>query len=467
MKKLQFIIVAAILLCSLVAACIFLIKSGGNDKTTINVENAVEIYEDAIAAIPVGDLPLQIKENRTVTNFGISYKAQRDYTIELDHSDPQDQRYHMKDNLTMGTHCIPWEEYRINDKEYVIISGFAFQNTTQRSIALKYEKDTDPAKALDHTLYGKITATQNESGYLFVFSEGRGHESWLNTKPEQIEYIEATAQVSANKQLLSYTYSTAWKEGSSLIEASYEVSIQPMDIAIELPEPKHGWLPLSSYQTGAPMNLELSAGLLVQLSNVSSTYREEIYFEALGDRRIRDICVNLDKTESSTVRFITKTTTTKDSQPDQPEETTKEEIFSGGRYTVSHNGAEEVFDPSISEEAMLKYLQNQLISTIILPKYITDCKVETIDGKIRYSFTGNQEFAESLCRNAGQQLYGDQELLISEAALIETVELICYLELNAKTGLPESSGVHFSGSYKAEGLPYQFLYDVSQTYQIG
>lgn len=474
MKKLPIIITAAVLLCGLVVACILLFPntptdSGNTENTesTVYVENALTLYEEAVRNLPAGDLQLRVKEKRTIINSGVPYEVQRDYTIQYDRSDPQDQRYLLKDTITMGSHSITREEYRVKDHWYMLVSGLAFRDATLKSAALRYYNEGDPAAALDHTLYAEVTATQTENGYHFVFSEATGHVPWLFSHPQSIEYIKATAEVSKEKQLLSYTYATAWQEAFGRAEVSYEVIIEPMDITITLPEPEGGWLPLTGDAVYAPLILELTAGLLVQAPQVASTYHEEIYFAALGDRRIREINLELDHKDALTAAFTTKTTTTKDSRLDQPEVTTKEERFAGGKYTIGQNGSQGAFDPSVNEEAMLQYLQNQLISTIMLPQYIADCQVETLENTVRYTFTGNAAFAEFLCRNAGQQLYGDPDLLVSNPISIKTEALTCYLEVEKDTDLPVSSGINFAGSYEAEGLPYRFTYEISQTYDMG
>lgn len=473
MKKLPIIITAAVLLCGLVAACIFLFPDTPadhidpeNTEATEYVENAPALYEEAVRNLPTGDLQLRVKEKRSIINSGVPYEVQRDYTIQYDRSNPQDQRYLLKDTITIGSHSISREEYRVEDNQYMLVSGLAFRDATLRSAALRYYNESDPAAAPDHTLYAEVTATQTENGYHFVFSAASGHERWLFSHPESIEYIKATAEVSKEKQLLSYTYATAWQEAFGRAEVSYEVIIEPMDITITLPEPEGGWLPLTGDSVYAPLILELTAGLLVQVPQVASTYHEDIYFEALGDRRIREISLELDHKDSLTAAFTTKTTTTKDSRLDQPEVTTKEERFADGKYTIGQNGSEGAYDPSVDEEAMVRYLQNQLISTIMLPQYIADCKVETDGETVRYMFTGNADFAEFLCRNAGQQLYGNPGLLVSDTISVETGQLTCYIEIEKGPQLPISSGISFQGSYQVEGLPYQFTYEVSQTYDI-
>ena len=219
MKKLPIIITAAVLLCGLVVACILLFPntptdSGNTENTesTVYVENAPALYEEAVKNLPAGDLQLRVKEKRSIVNSGVPYEVQRDYTIQYDRSDPQDQRYLLKDTITMGSHSISREEYRVEDNQYMLVSGLAFRNATLRSAALRYYNESDPAAALDHKRYGKIEATETTNSYHFVFSEATGHERWLFSHPESIEYIKATAEVSKEKQLLSYTYATAWQE---------------------------------------------------------------------------------------------------------------------------------------------------------------------------------------------------------------------------------------------------------------
>lgn len=469
MKKFPVIVAIIAVLGTLAVAYIFLFpKWTGNSadnnetKTAEHIDNATLIYKESIRNLSKGDLKLQIKENKTVSKPEIRYTSQRNYTVSIDRSDPSDPRYHQKNEMCIGSHTFFWEEYRLQSEQYWIVSGLAFQSVTKNSSELNYYIETDSIAALDHNLYANITATEAENGYQFIFSDASKLESWVSEKPEHIEYIRATALLSADNQLISYTYAAAWLNGSERIEVSYEVLVEQMEVTVELPASENGYLPLTQIQ--APISLELATGILLQAPVVSAEYHEDIYVEALGDRRVRDISLILNNQDSLTASFTT-TTTTKDSRLDRPTVTVKEEVFADGKYTVGQNKTESSFDPSVDKEVMLRYIQNQLISTIMLPQYIADCHAETVGTNIRYTFTGNAAFADFLCRNAGQQLYGDPTLLNNEMVDIKTDHLTCYLEVDKDSGLPIASGVSFAGSFETEGLPYQFIYEVSQRYQ--
>jgi len=471
MKKSYIIIILSIFLSGVLLAGLLLLlrpnDSAGKApeetaEKTVYIEDAAALYAQAIEGLEDRELQLSVTESRVITNADTSYKAQSSYTLCLDRADAENPDYQMKGETVMGSHRINWEQYRIDNERYTIISGLAFRTVTEPGCELSYYIDTSPAAILDHTLYGSVIATETENGFCVEFLEASELESWLGNDHDHIEYIKATALLSKDKQLLSYSYATAYHSGTQRIEVSCSVTAEPMEITITLPEPEDGWLPLSL--TGEPMRLEIAAGILVQATGISSQYHEEIYFEALGDRRVREISLWLDNREALSAGFITKTTTTKDSRQDQPEITVKEETFAENKYTVGQDGSEGNFDPSVDADAMLRYLQNQLLSTIMLPEYILECKQETVGSNIRYTFIGNNAFADFLCRNAGQQLYGDPQLLNGETVSIKTDQLSCYLEISADTGLPIGSGISFSGNYEMQGLPYQFIYQVSQTY---
>jgi len=453
-------ILIAPVICILVGVglCLFAGTDNAPEKI-IYIENAAELYANAAKALKSGDLQLTITESANITLGNTTYSKNSNAVIRFDKSDPEDHRYHIQEELIMGTHRIACEDYYIAGEHYQIISCIPFRehvNIPEESVS-----KIMPSPALDHRLYKQITGIQTDDGYRIEFSEATAVENWVSAEQVQLESASGTAFLSTDGRLLSCSYTAAFEYDSIRYAVSRQLTPEPIDVEINLPD--QDWVSITA--SAAPLLLEQSVGILVQADPISANYQEEIYFEALGDRRSRSINIRLDSADPLSAQIVTETTATNDSRLGQSDITVKTEKFADGKYTVLKDDAEETFGLTVDSEAMTVYLHNQLISTIMLPEFIEDCTVEDKVATVRYHFTGNAAFAEFLCRNAGQQLYGNPELLIGKDVTVETDHLTCYLELDSKTRLPLASGISYQASYQNEGLPYHFTYEATQTYQ--
>ena len=434
------------------------------EATASTIANAAELYSELLEQIANSDLELSVLEIRDITTPQIQYQAQRENSISLDRNGAENQ-YHMAETMTMGALCVDWEQYYVDSRNYYTVSGLHYQEAAPTKTSIDPYLLSRPAylaTALDPNCYQQVIATQTPEGYSFQFLEATQPEKWLYAENYQWDSVEASVTYTEATGALTYFYSANLYLEQTKIHASYQVTLTPTEAEIALPAPEGGWLPLADSQ--APLLLELSAGILLQADSIASAYHEEIYFEALGDRRIREISLQMADPDNLNAQVVTKTTTTKDSRLDQPEIISKDETFQDGQYILQQDEQPPAIDPTITQEAMVEYLHNQLISTIMLPEYIADCTVETDGSRTIYHFTGNAAFAEFLCRNGGQQLYGDPELLVSDTVSVTTDTLTCHLEIDNALGLPVASGIILKGSYKNQGLPYHFTYEVSQTY---
>ena len=127
----------------------------------------------------------------------------------------------------------------------------------------------------------------------------------------------------------------------------------------------------------------------------------------------------------------------------------KQETYINNTYAVQTDGQDAIVNPDITENAMQQYLQNLLLSTVMLPKFIASAEIVDAESTLQIHYTGTEEFAAFLRQNAGALLYQDPELLNAANSSINTAELICHITLDKQTGLPISSGINYSASFTA------------------
>ena len=446
-----------IALCFLIGVTLsFFVGSNDPSAEVTYIENSVDLYVTALQALKSDVQQLAItSDTKTTVDYTI-YTQKSSALICFDKTDPDNLRYHIQNEINMGNHHITYDNYFIEGSSYMVISGVPFCETA--SIPEELISKSIEVPVLDHRLYDKIVGVKTDNGYRIEFSEATAIENWVGSQL-QLEYASGIAILSNDGNLLSSTYTATVRDEFSLYEISLTLTPKPAPAAINLPD--ENWINLTA-ALSVPLLLEKSVGILVQASPIRSSYREEIYFEALGDKRTRSIDIQLNNSEPLSAKVITETSITNDSRLEQPGETVKTECFYDGIYMIEKGETNAVVDPSIDSETMSTYFKNLLISTIMLPKYIDSSWLVTSGTTIRYNFEGNDAFAQFLCHNVGQLLYQDSDLLLDK---VQTEHLTCYLEIDSNTMLPLASGISYKASYQKEALPYHLTYEAHQTYQ--
>ena len=452
------LIIAGIALCFLVGVALsFFVKPKNPSAENTHVENSINLYKTALQSFNVDILQFSVTKDEKTTIGNTLYTLSSNSIVQIDQTDPTNPQYHIQTDLDMGNHRITVDNYYMEGSFYITFPDAAFYSTSG-------ELNSSPIgiPVLNHELYDKIVGIETDNGYQIEFSEATSTENWIDPR-FQLEYASGTVILSSDGSLQSSTYKATVKNEFLLLEITLTLTPQPATTAINLPD--KNWIRINSLpDLLAPIFLEKSVGILVQANSICSSYREEIYFEALGDKRTRSIDIQRDNSKPLSAKVITETLIANDSRLDQPEKTVKTECFCDEIYTIEKDAMGAVVDPSIDSDSMVTYINNLLISTVMLPKYIDNSSIVDNSSSIRYHFEGNEDFAQFLCHNAGQQLYQDSNLLLDQA---NTDLLTCYLEIDALTMLPIASGISYKASYQKEGLPYHLTYEVHQTYQYG
>ena len=97
-------------------------------------------------------------------------------------------------------------------------------------------------------------------------------------------------------------------------------------------------------------------------------------------------------------------------------------------------------------------------------KYLQDAEVDTADGRIRLTFTGNEAFCEDLMAQLGEFLQVD---LDEKAQSSETLKAGGYLVLDANTGLPVAMGMELERSHGLDGVRYVLQYQLEEELTFG
>lgn len=460
MKRKLLIIGIAILL--LLITAIVIIANYEPKPIPLAQEQAKSIYTNALAVIQnAKNKVLNVSTREEINLNGSVFTESTERTETYNDINSANLLIRVDEQMTVGTHSVNNCEIYSDGAVYLTIAD---SNFVADCAPEALSDRLTPSALFDTGLYNEISGVDNGENYSITFSAPTAIESWLTDSDVTLVCADGTAGISYDGQLVSCTYTATYLLGNITVSITVTVATQFVRNEIIMPDDLSAYIPIS-YIDG-PRALERVSGFLTQADCVSSVYTDRIYFGALGDKREQVTTLHAYKDMQLSASVQTDLLLSNDSYENQQATHKKYETYFNDIYTVTTDGNISTSNSDITEADFQLYLQNLLLSTVMLPKYIASADAEESDSILHIQFVGTEEFALFLRESAGSILYQDSKILGSTDSSVETVELICHLALNKQTGLPLSSGIHYTGSYTAEGLPYQIQYHAEQTYSL-
>lgn len=433
-----------------------------DDHDLMPIDNAEQIYSDAVSKTDLAtDHILKISLTREMTVDDSVFLEVIDQTVHYDMQSTGDLKILLQESLTTGTHTVSTAEIYVDGIVYQTVNGSFFVCPYSE---FQYTEALIPPIILTPQFYKNLNGIDNGSSYSLNFSEALDTEAWLSSEPVTLHEARGVATVSYDGALESSMYTAQYNRNGIEFRMTVHVAIEQIDVDIDPPADTSMYVPISYLQ--GPKALERACGFLIQADSISSAYTDNIYFQAIGDQRTQKITLHAYKDTEWSMRMDTEVNLKNDTKQDQEIKHTKSELFLNNQYTLSSDNSEPSTNTGISVDTMYNYFQNQLVSTVMLPQYISSVVLEERETVLHISFTGTEAFGDFLAQNACQLLYNNPNLISDTGANLTSESLQCYLELDKFSGLPIASGIHYSGNYKAEGIPYQLQYSAEQVYII-
>ncbi len=423
------------------------------------IENADIIYEAAANAIAQSNhITITVSTEKKTTIHNNLFLESSKKTVTYQNLGSNSQKMQTSEVFMNGTQEISFFETYSNNTVYQTVNEANFRYN------LTFEHYLDkqiPVIILDPSLYTEVQGLKTSENYLIKFEGGKQPEDWVAETGSEFITSHGSAVIDFNENLQSSTYTLTYQQADAQVCITYHVEIHQKPHAISVPESTDDYIEIN-HPDGIRI-LEQAANYLIQSESISSEYEDEIYFEAFGDRRIQNIKIQAFSGNNWNVNIETTTKLTNDNKIDQVAEHHKKEVFTENQYSASMDGQSPEVNTQIDSDAMHNYLNNLLVSTVMLPQYVSDIKTDKNESYIRFIYTGTDVFATFLRQNACDILYQDATLL-DESAQVTTKEFDCFLDIDPKTGFPIASGIHYVEQYSTNGMPTQLLYSAKQTY---
>lgn len=426
------------------------------------ITDAAVLYDNAVSAIASADnLTLSISKTQETTVQERTFLEISQQTLSYQGLGTDSFCARLDETLSIDSHSVEILEAFSSGTAYVSLGDGHFSSQLNPD---DYLSRFAPAILLDSQLYGTVTGVDTGDSYTITFEQPSAPETWALDSDCALLAASGTAYISYDGQLEKSIYSVSYTCKNVNYRKTVIVELTDPALSIDIPNDTTQYTAIEYFD--GPRLLERATGYLLQAQEVTSLYQDSTYFQAFGDKCVKEISLYTHRDETWSARVNTAETLTNDSRIDQATVQSKIELFIDDQYSVSTNGSAAVPNPDISVDDMYSYCRNLLVGTVMLPQYIAGAQMTETDGIQRITFSGNEAFANLISSNTCQVLYNEPEMLNTLAQANNTDTLACYLEVDSSTGLPVSSGILYNGTYMIEGLPYQLQFQADQTYNL-
>lgn len=461
MKKRIYVTAIALVAAALLSLTGYFILSAAQNSTTA-IPDAKKLYKSSLSNISdAQDLLLKINKTQAMTVGSSIFYETSQQTRSYAGIGLESMRIGLTETLSIDNYDIQISEVFTEGTVYTELNGSCFSGKINMA---DYLVRLSPAILINADLYESITATDTGNGYAVDFKQPYAAESWAMADTCTFVDATGTAYISYEGRLTKSIYNLTYDLESIRFQTSWTVEPNLSSGNVEIPKDTSLYTPID-YLDG-PFMLERASGYLLQSKNISGYYSDSIYFQAFGDARTQNITIHTAAGNAWSALVDTQTVLKNDSRVDQDSQLQKTELYTDNVYYVSTNGSETTANLEVSADAMRSYCRNLLVGTVMLPQYVAGAQFTESDGVLHIVFSASDAYSELISSNAGQTMYQQPELLNKLAQSSTTDTLQCYLDLDKNTGLPVGSGIHYSGTYTIEGIPYELRYKADQAYHI-
>lgn len=422
------------------------------------IPDAPDRYAQALAAVDPENVTYRATVNLEITVGSNVYTQQTEETVTIATAEGGALQGMKEQTATYGTHQVRTTESYDGATLYLTTQGCSFRSELD---ADTYRSRYLPPVLITPELYSQVSGYQERGNQVIEYTGATQAEPWMSTEASVTE-AAGTVILGKDGALSKSTYTVTYPIENGSVR--YEVSCELLPQSGEVVFPENPDAYTSIDHPDAPIMLERAYGYLLETVGITATYTDTTLCQAFGDLRRQQTDLQLMETDtlSANVKTVIKNSNT--GKEGSETEQTKEERFADGVYSVCISGGAWEARTDVDATAAKTMFQDILVSTIMLPEYVTQATCEETQGQLTLHFTANEEFAQMMRTNACVALYQDAEILNSQSQSYSTDSVTCYLTVDATTGLPLASGLHYGGTYTINDLPYPLTFTAEQTY---
>jgi uncharacterized protein YbaP (TraB family) len=364
----------------------------------------------------------------------------------------------IRENLTYGTYSTVYYQSYLNDAAFCRVSNSNF--TADLTIDQFLDAQL-PIVLLDPDLYGSVTELPGEDGSVIMqLEDPSALESWV-TGHDSAQLVAAygTATMSEDNRITAFTYHAEYAAGTTAYVTDITVSIQfPESLDLSAQHPVYPENCPSITDLRIPKLLLQTVGDVYTAQAMTVSYNDTIHSQAFNQIRSQNNMINTFGSGDSFSASINSRVTLKDFSgiPTTNAQTIR---FLDGVYSYSINGTDYVPDTTITAEAARTMCEDSILSGLMTFGSIAGAEILDTGDFLCITFTGNEEFAETICAGI-YSLFGMD--LDTFAASYTTDSAGGYLTINKYTGLATAMGISMKRTHIIDSVPYTLTYQVDQ-----
>ena len=372
---------------------------------------------------------------------------------------------HTEANITVtsGGHSYAAEEICTGEMSYLKINGGLFSAPyTDIGYAVR---QLSPA-LFEPSQYENIQSRHEKGRQVIGFSQPITEHNI--TIPDGAQLIDSTSSaiLLANGSLYESSHSIIYTYGSATVAQTVTARFDMQNnVTVSVPNNPGDYI--SVPDTVAPLLLETACTRLLGFSSVTSNVAYDIVCEAGGLQRIQTTTTKItDSSDGLCAQVDTEVSLINQNLHGSVDSYTQTETFSGGNYTIIPNETNEP-NKDVSEEAMRSYCKNNLVSSVMLPAFISGIEISEDESSYALTFRATETLAQLLFSNAYESLYTDQASASDVVDSYETQTISGYIEISKYTGLPTVAGMEYTAAAAIEDADQRFHVRIEQEYSYG
>lgn len=421
-------------------------------EPTVTEPSEQALYDQARAVIEEAanlDLTVTIEKVRTVG--GETYTESGKQWISLRGIGTADLKASVQEQLLSGNYGYAAEEFYSEGIVYLVFEELPFSGEMSDE---DYLSRFVPAVLLDSSLYGNITSAAGGSGTTKLsFTDPTEGESWA--LPESAELISATGTAVLNSAgaLTRTDYNVSYIYGPTQIDLEISVSVSVSE-ATELANPltfeESEYVTLEYIDT--PRMQYCAFFDIMQAGTASYSAIYTLISQAGATYLTQQDQYDLCSAENGLMANIQMDITLQDFSG-YSDTYSQTENYQDGTYILTADG-EEAAPQKLAASVIQEYCQEAITLYLPFPDYLNSAEATDLGSVYYLEMTYGEEMAEIFGQDASSTLFGDPDLLNSNAESYKTNKMEYYLSIDKYTGLPVAFGYAFEGVHTIEGQEY-------------
>lgn len=357
------------------------------------------------------------------------------------------------ETLDFGYYRCDYCEFYYGNQAYATVNDSYFWSNQSQEVFVSRQL---PPVLLTTALYDTIQYGENQR--TVQFSDPRNMEAWVGEG--QLLEASGQAELDGDGRLLRTTYQAKYRKGA----AEYTLSVT---VQVSMPEQ----LDLSDIQKtdvqssvwlsdlDAPRRLVQVVADVYSAKSLTCELAETIISEAVPLSYTRSSHVSFYGRDADLVAVVLNNSKLSNNRG-VITQTSQEEQFGKGVYTVSVDGGDPNKNGSITAVSMRQYCEDTILSGLLAAKYLRSASAKT-DGKLlNLELGGDIAFREMMTSHLKDVLQVDLDAL---AEVAQNHNAGGYLTVDLETGLPVSLGMFMEKSHTIDGITYNLDYYLSET----